>query len=236
MDVMMGAEARIVPDRMPACESGADWLISMGTFDRQYGYTVLTETVWGGWGGRPFMDGVDFCTPIFLDGSNQVCELNEKNYPFMYKQYAYVPDTEGAGKYRGSYALVREWEFLGDEGTLQMRTERQRSQPWGLHGGQSGAFSKTIFNPERENYTMHKETISIKKGDSIRVITSGGGGWGNPLERDPEMVRSDVRNGGVTLKRASDVYGVVISGKDLVVDMKATQKLRERMKKDSASQ
>jgi len=236
MDAMMGAEAKIVPDRMPACESGADWLISMGTFDQQYGYTVLTETVWGGWGGRPFMDGVDFCTPIFLDGSNQVCELNEKNYPFMYKQYAYVPDTEGAGKYRGSYALVREWEFLGDEGTLQMRTERQRSQPWGLHGGQSGAFSKTIFNPERDNYTMHKETISIKRGDSIRVITSGGGGWGNPLERDPEMVRSDVRNGGVTLKRASDVYGVVISGEDLEVDMKATQKLRERMKKDSASQ
>jgi N-methylhydantoinase B len=236
MDVMMGAEAQIVPGKMPACESGADWLICMGTQDKQYGYTVLTETVWGGWGGRPFADGVDFCTPIFLDGCNQVCELNERLYPFMYKQYGYVPDTEGAGKYRGSYALIREWEFLGEEGTLQMRTERQRTQPWGLHGGQSGAFSQTIFNPERENYTMHKETISIKKGDSIRVITSGGGGWGNPLERDPEMVRSDVRNGGVTLKRASDVYGVVISGKDLVVDMKATQKLRERMKKDSASQ
>lgn len=142
MDVLMGAEAQIVPDRMPACESGADWLICMGTNDPEYGYTVLTETVWGGWGGRPFADGVDFCTPVFLDGSNQVCELNEKLYPFMYRQYSYVPDTEGAGKFRGSYAVQREWVFLGEEGTLQMRTERQRTQSWGLQGDCQGPFRR----------------------------------------------------------------------------------------------
>ena len=232
MDVMMGVEAQIVPEKMPACESGADWLISMGTHDKQYGYTVLTETVWGGWGGRPFADGVDFCTPIFLDGCNQVCELNEKLYPFMYKQYSYVPDTEGAGKYRGSYALVREWEFVGEEGTLQMRTERQRSQPWGLQGGLPGAFSETIFNPGRDHYKMHKETISIKKGDVIRVTTSGGGGWGDPLERDAERVREDVVNGGNTLQRAKDVYGVVIHEKSLDVDVKATRELREQKRKE----
>jgi N-methylhydantoinase B len=230
MDVIMGAEAQIVPDKMPACESGADWLISMGT-DTEGGYTVLTETVWGGWGGRPFADGVDFCTPIFLDGCNQVCELNEKLYPFLYKKYSYVPDHEGPGKFRGSYPVQREWEFLGEEGILQMRTERQRSQPWGLQGGHPGAFSETILRRANgEIYKMNKETITIRKGDSVCVITSGGGGWGNPLERDVELVRNDVRNGGVSVKRARDVYGVVINERTWEVDTLATNRHREEMK------
>ena len=215
---------------MPACESGADWLISMGTQSEQ-GYTVLTEAVWGGWGGRPFADGVDFCTPIYLDGCNQVCELNEKIYPFRYKQYSYLPDREGAGKFRGSYAVQREWEFLGEEGILQMRTERQRSQPWGLHGGQPGAFSETILRRANgEIYKMNKETITIRRGDSVCVITSGGGGWGDPLERDVELVCNDVRNEGVSTKRAREVYGVVISERRGEVDVKASVALREEMK------
>jgi len=217
---------------MPACESGADWLLSMGSYDKEYGVTVLTETIWGGWGGRPFADGVDFCTPIFLDGSNQCCETNEKLFPYIYKQYGYVPDSEGAGKYRGSWALVREWEFIGNEGTLQMRTERQRTQPWGLHGGQAGAFSETIFNPGRDNYKMKKQTIPIKKGDVLRVKTSGAGGWGSPLERDVELVRKDVHNGLASIGRARSVYGVVIDEKTLTVDLAATQKLRAQMKKN----
>jgi N-methylhydantoinase B len=233
MDVLMGAEAQIVPDRMPACESGADWLICMGTNDKEYGYTVLTETVWGGWGGRPFVDGVDFCTPIFLDGGNQVCELNEKLYPFMYRQYSYVPDTEGAGKFRGSYAIQREWVFLGEEGTLQMRTERQRTQSWGLQGGLPGAFSETILQrSDGEVRKMRKETVTIRKGDSVRVVTSGAGGWGNPLERDTELVLRDVRNGGVSVKRAKDVYGVVIDEVKLEVDREATQKVRQEKEQD----
>ena len=100
----------------------------------------------------------------------------------MYKRYSYVPDREGAGKFRGSYPILREWEFLGEEGTLQMRTERQRSQPWGLQGGESGAFSETILKRGGEEYKMHKETVTIRKGDSVCIMTSGGGGWGSPLE------------------------------------------------------
>ena len=231
MDVLMGAEAQIVPDRMPACESGADWLICMGTNDKECGYTVLTETVWGGWGGRPSSDGVNFCTPIFLDGGNQVCELNEKLYPFQYQRYGYVPNTEGAGKFRGSYAIMREWKFVGDEGTLQMRTERQRSQPWGLQGGLPGAFSQTILRRANgEEYKMHKETVRISKGDSICIYSSGAGGWGNPLERDPEMVLADVRNGGVSIERAKDVYGVIIDRRTLTVEAKATEQLRASKK------
>jgi N-methylhydantoinase B len=231
MDVLMGAEAQIFPEKMPACESGADWLLCMGSNDEHYGYTILTETIWGGWGGRPTRDGVNYCTPIFLDGCNQVCEMNEKLYPFMYNEYGFVQDTEGAGKYRGSYAVVKEWEFLGEEGTLQMRTERQRTQPWGLQGGLSGSYSHTIFNPYNDKYKMKKETITIKKGDILRVMTSGAGGWGYPLERDPEMVLEDVRNGLVSPKRAKEVYGVVLKERSLEVDKEKTEKLRRQKAK-----
>ena len=231
MDVMMGAEAQIVPDRMPACESGADWLLCIGAHDKERGFTVLTETTWGGWGGRPFADGIAYCTPPFLDGCNQCCETNERLYPFIYNQYAFVPDTEGAGKYRGSHALTREWEFVGEEGTLQMRTERQRTQPWGLQGGHHGAFSQTIFNPGRDNYSMHKETLTIKKGDVLRITTTGGGGWGSPLERDPRLVQDDLRNEKLGIKRAREVYGVVIDEKTMEADLNETDKLRETMKR-----
>src|SRR5207248_5449923 len=124
-----------------------------------------------------------------------------------------------------------EWKFLGEEGTLQMRTERQRSQPWGLQGGHPGAFSKTILRRSNgEEYLMNKETVIIRKGDSICVVTSGAGGWGNPLERDVELVLSDVRDGCVSISRARDVYGVVIAESGLDVDRRATEKLREERK------
>ena len=79
---------------------------------------------------------------------------------------------------------------------------------------------------------MSKETIEIKKGDVLRVVTSGGGGWGDPLERDPEMVKADVRNSGVSIARAKDVYGVVIEEDSMDVDMEATEELRQSMKEN----
>jgi len=109
-----------------------------------------------------------------------------------------------------------------------MRTERQRTQPWGLQGGQPGAFSQTILKRrDGEIHRMHKETVTIKRGDAVCVITSGAGGWGNPLERDVELVLTDVRNGGVSISRARDVYGVVIDETTLSVDREATEKRRD---------
>ena len=232
-DTLMGAEAQIVPDRMPACETGSDYLVCLRGKEEERGFTILVETVWGGWGGRPFADGPEFNTPILLDGANQSCELNERIYPFIYNQYGYVPDTEGAGKYRGSLSLIREWEFVGDEGTLQIRVDRTRTRPWGLQGGHAGAFSQTILNPDRENRELGKVTLPLKKGDVLRLRTSGAGGWGHPLERDADLVRADVGNEKISIGRAKEVYGVVIDEKTMEVDLDETQRLREAMKKGS---
>lgn len=228
-DVMLGAEAQIRPEKIPACFSNLDHLLNIGGRDKDGKPFILIETIWGGSGGRPQSDGNDYCTPPFLNGGNQPCEVNEELFPVMYNQYAYVTDREGAGKYRGSAALVREWKFIGDEAVLQLRTDRQKYQPYGLYGGQGGAISESIINPDTENLHIGKKTMNIKKGDVFSLITAGAGGWGDPLERDPELVLNDVRNEMVSVKRAREAYGVVIDKATMIVNIAETEKLRQKM-------
>jgi N-methylhydantoinase B len=87
------------------------------------------------------------------------------------------------------------------------------------------------LNPGRENRELGKVTIPLKKGDVIRLRTAGAGGWGSPFEREPNMVLNDVRNEKISIKRAREVYGVVIDEKTMKVDMAETQKSRESLKK-----
>jgi N-methylhydantoinase B len=114
---------------------------------------------------------------------------------------------------------------------LQLRTERQRFAPYGLYGGQPGTAQEAIYNPDTENRHIGKTTMDIKKGDVLRLITSGAGGWSNPLERAPEMVLEDVHNGKVSVKRAFEVYGVVIDEAAMVIDIANTQERRRALKK-----
>jgi N-methylhydantoinase B len=105
-----------------------------------------------------------------------------------------------------------------------------RTRPWGVQGGYDGTFSQTIFNPSRDNLEVGKVTLPLKKGDVIRLRTAGAGGWGSPLERNPEMVLDDVRNEKVNIKRAREVYGVVIDEKAMAIDILETEKLRKLIK------
>lgn len=230
MDVIMGAEAGIAPDRIPACEMGSDFLLCMGFLDEGRTSAVLVETIWGGWGGRPSADGIDFNTPVLLDGSNQSCELNEALYPILYRRYSYVPDTEGAGKHRGSLALVRDWELTAESATCQIRTDRTRTQPWGLYGGQPGAFARTTLCSNGATTELGKVTVGMRRGDVLSVQVAGAGGWGDPLERNIELVRGDVIGGKVSPERAQSVYGVVVDTVTLEVDVAATQALRKTMR------
>ena len=226
VDVIMGAEAKIAPDKLPACEQGSDFLVCMGFLEGGQIDSVLVETIWGGWGGRPFADGIDYNTPILLDGACQTCEGNEQVYPVRYNQFAFVPDTEGAGKFRGGLATVREWQVESEEAILQMRTDRTKTQPWGLAGGLPGAFSKTTVTIGGIERIIGKETLNLRKGDILRVQVAGAGGWGPPEQRDPEKTTEDVRNGKVSIERARDVYRVAIDPETLAVDFQGTEKLR----------
>ena len=100
----------------------------------------------------------------------------------------------------------------------------------GLKGGKGGAPSESIINPDTENRHIGKITMNLKKDDVYRLITSGGGGWGDPLERDPKMVLDDVRNEKVSVRRAREAYGVVINKLTMELDIAETRKLREAIK------
>lgn len=226
VDVIMGAEAKIAPDKIPACEQGSDFLVCMGFLKNGHIDSVLVETIWGGWGGRPFADGIDYNTPILLDGACQSCEGNEQVYPVRYNQFAFVQDTEGAGRFRGGLATVREWQVDADEAVLQMRTDRTKTRPWGLAGGLPGAFSKTVVICGGRERVIGKETLKMGRGDILRLQVAGAGGWGDPLTRDPQKVQLDVRNEKVSLNRAREVYGVVLHPETLEIDEAATAALR----------
>ena len=110
-----------------------------------------------------------------------------------------------------------------------MRTDRTRTQPWGLAGGQPGAFSKTSVVLSGKERVIGKETLQLKRGDILRVQVAGAGGWGNPLERDVKMVENDVLNQKVSLERAKAAYGVVFNSQAMEVDKPTTKKLRDRL-------
>ena len=168
---------------------------------------------------------MDYNTCPELNGSNEPCETNEELYPIRYNRYSYVSDREGAGKYRGSVALVREGELLADEATLSLRVERQRTGPYGITGGQAGTPLQAVFNPHAEARHVGKVTLEMKRGDIIQITTAGAGGWGDPLQRDVKMVLEDVRNEKLSIKRARDAYGVVIK-ENLEIDEEKTKALR----------
>ncbi|MCI0721554.1 MAG: hydantoinase B/oxoprolinase family protein, partial [Acidobacteria bacterium] len=124
----------------------------------------------------------------------------------------------------------REWKFCDHEATLTVFSDNRKFAPWGLFGGGSGASSKYILNPDEEGKELpSKITLSLKPNSVISYRTPGGGGYGPALERDPELVLSDVINGKVTPGRARDVYGVIVDLEKRLVDPEATARLRRLM-------
>ena len=231
-DVLLGCQAQIRPHMLLACSSGVDTLINIGWRDRDDTQFILTEACWGGWGGRLRSDGNDFMTPPSHNNSSTSCEVSESLYPaIIYKQYGYVADTEGAGKHRGSVAVVREWEYDGSEdATMQLRVDRRNSNTYGLDGGFSGARLKATISPGTANERdVGKTTTSIRPGESVKIQVAGAGGWGNPLARDSFKVLEDVLNDLVSLDRAKKVYGVVIRTPEMIVDELATEKNRSTL-------
>ena len=132
--------------------------------------------------------------------------------------------------FRGALSQVRRGRCLADEATLQLRSDKRRFPPFGLHDGKPGNPSWNILNPGEGEVVLPTMSVSpVKRDDVILHIVASGGGWGDPLERDPEMVRADVWSEKESIEHARREYGVVIDPKTLDVDQAATERLRHEM-------
>lgn len=233
LDCAFGALARMLPERIPAAAEGGNTGISIGGYDADRKPFIYVEFVAGAWGGRPWADGADGHSSIFANMASYSAEVTEAEYPIECLTYQLMPDREGAGKYRGGTPFRRDYRFLEAEGVLQVRSDRRDFRPYGLQGGQPGAPSNNLLNPDGEARTLaSKVTMNIHRGDVLRHELAGPGGWGDPLERDPAAVLRDVRNEIISRARAQACYGVVLAATGWAVDEPATAARRDRQRSE----
>jgi N-methylhydantoinase B len=154
----------------------------------------------------------------------------EADYPLRIERYGFAPDTGGAGRYRGGLGVVREYRVLADDVYFGVRSDKAVHAPHGLFGGSDGALAVNVIRSaasERRLPPMPMVPITLNRGEIYYHAMAGGGGYGDPLEREPETVESDVLDGKVSPEHALRAYGVVID-KDARLDVTATQAERGR--------
>lgn len=228
-DTVFGALAGLLPDRVHAAGEGGNTLVVIGGQHADRSHYVYYELLSGTWGGRPDRDGNDgLCNPANV-ASNIPVEEAESQYPVRILRYGLADDSGGAGQFRGGLAIERAWELLQGEAHLAIRSDRRDHLPYGLSGGGPGTPSTSILigdGPDQVLATMI--STSMKAGQQLYHRQAGGGGWGDPLERDINAVEQDVRDGKVSVEAARTEYGVVVDPRTLEADEEATRSLRAR--------
>ncbi|MCW5850276.1 MAG: hydantoinase B/oxoprolinase family protein [Anaerolineae bacterium] len=231
-DAVFGALAGLLPDRVPAAGEGGNTLVIIGGQREREGRRtswILYELLSGTWGGRPDRDGNDgLCNPANV-ASNIPIEEAEAEYPVRIERYGLVQDSGGAGRFRGGLSVERQWRLLQGEAHLGIRSDRREHAPFGLQGGGTGETSINLLHHPDSRPTDTLATMistAMGEGDWLYHRMPGGGGWGDPLTRDPALVARDVLNEKVSLTAARDRYGVVLDPATLAVDEAATAVLR----------
>jgi N-methylhydantoinase B len=225
-DAMLGALAQIVPDRVPAAGEGGNSVICISGLRPNRQPFIIVDMICGAWGGRPDKDGVEAVTNASQNLSNMPVEVMEAEHPVRIEDYSFVPDSCGAGRYRGGVGIRRSYRILADEALLQMRTDRVRFAPYGLSGGSPGGKSRNFMEIGNERTALPgKITTRIGKGTLIIHEQAGAGGFGDPLARDPQLVVEDVLDGKITQAYATEQHAVVLSP-SRQLDVVATGRLR----------
>jgi N-methylhydantoinase B len=194
-DVMNGALAQIVPERVPAAGEGGSTLAWFaGRVDGEP--FVYSELVVGTWGARPDRDGNDGLANPCASIANIPVEVAESEWPIVVERYGLVRDSGGWGRYRGGLAVERVWRCVVPDTVLHVRSDRQIHRPYGLAGGGRGAASSNSIrraNGDLEQLPPMFAAV-LQPGDLFHHRMAGGGGWGDPRERDPEARARDVLN------------------------------------------
>jgi N-methylhydantoinase B len=212
IDCMFGALAQALPDRVAADSSGGSTLPTIAGYQDGKAF-VFCETFMGTWGATSEHDGQEGVPHMGANQSNVSIEMIESDYPIRIRRYGMVPDTGGPGRWRGGLALTREYEILADEAILNVRSDKRRYRPHGLFGGGDGTPSLNVVESgatSRVLPVLMTEVEKLKRGDVYRHVMSSGGGFSDPLAREPERVLRDVIEEKMTPAHATSAYGVVI--------------------------
>jgi len=234
-DTVFGALAGLLPDRVLAAGEGGNTLVIIGGQREDRSPYVFYELLSGTWGARPDRDGNDgLCNPANV-ASNIPIEQAECEYPVRVQQYGLLEDSGGAGTFRGGMGIVREWQLLEGEAHLAIRSDRRDHLPYGLYGGKPASGSINVLrHSEEEEVLPTMISTTMKAGEVIYHRQAGGGGWGDPLERNPKAVAKDVKNGRVSVGKAREAYGVVLEADTFEVNLDRTRELRREMRDASA--
>lgn len=236
IDAMFGALSRVIPDRVRAAGEGGTTSYSLASRDDNGAFGLFREAVMGAWGAGNSWDGVDGVANPAANISNAPVELIEHQAPVLVERYALAPDTGGAGRMRGGLAVERQFRLRAHQATLQLRSDRRQHPPHGIAGGHPGAGSGTWVSADDGWRLMPTKFIqALTHGQQVRHVTAGGGGFGDPRQRDPHAVLQDVRNGKVSLENAAALYAVAILPGPWRIDQDATEALRGAVPKAKAT-
>ncbi len=187
VDVLIGALAQAAPERALAACQGTMNNVALGGIDPRTGepYTVY-ETIGGGFGARRGKDGLDGVHCHMSNTLNTPVEALETAYPLRVERYELRPGTGGRGRWRGGWGIRRDVRVVDHRATLSLLTDRRRSRPYGLRGGEPGAPGQNVLIRNGHEYELPaKGVVELQPGDVVSIRTPGGGGYGPPEERDP---------------------------------------------------
>jgi N-methylhydantoinase B len=232
LGLLAGVIAQAVKGRMPGDQETIRYTGFYGT-DASGKPFLSREVLGGGSGGRYYADGND-CIHIVPDSRNQPAEFSETRFPVLVEKLALRTDSGGAGYRRGGLGYEKHYRALVDCHTI-VTADRVRLGCYGHNGGKAGQPFCVTVDAEGKKKTLGGlvDGEPVKAGQIVKVVTTGGGGWGDPLTRETELVLTDVIQGKVSPEAARRDYGVVLRRKRgaLTVDDKATAALRAKLKR-----
>ena len=234
VDTIVVALAKAMPDRVPAGHHGllGGSVVFFGLHPKTKRRFIVQSIEGGGWGGRPFEDGesatVSVCQGDVRNGSIEGIELK---CPVLVESRALRPDSCGAGRYRGGLGLDMKVRNLVEGKWNFERTRRSKCPPWGIAGGTAGEPGGNLLKlpGEKAFKWITGANIPVPLNSQAIVRTGGGGGWGDPLERDAALVAVDAAEGLISRRAARELYGVVLQG-SMSLDESATQRLRDQLR------
>jgi len=235
-DLVWKALAPHVPDKLTAGHFLSILATILGGVDDRTGEPfAIVEPQAGGWGAGYDMDGESGLVACG-DGETYIAsnEVYEKHMPILVERYCLnVESGTGHGKFRGGFGVIKDYRVLCSEASFTVSIGRNKFPPWGVAGGMNGTPNYCVIYKQGEEPKIVRKVAAVKlrKGDMVSLRSGGGGGWGDPLERDPELVRMDVKNEYITIDIARKIYGVVLDPVTLEIKWNETKKLREELKK-----